>query len=531
MAKQKPILSITMLASDRMDTLQRCLEALMPIRQAIPSELIVVDTSKNPAVHELIKKYADKVGVFEWCNDFSKARNACLELAEGEWFMYVDDDEWFAEPEELIRFFQSGEYKEYGAACHRQKHFLDPEYKTFTYGWETRLSKMWPDTAFHSRIHEYIAPRKGRTKKLLATNYHSGYIFASEESKKAKFARNIVLLEEMEKEEPDVLRWKVQIMQEYAAIQDWEHMIAYGNKTLDYLWSHSGKVERYFFAVLHIMQSLALNALGRYEEVKLLYQKAWDVVKDTIAAKAYMESCMAVSYWKLGEYEQALEHAENYLSIYELYLRDPDCAEMESTIVILSDAFSDGEIDKVYTIVMGAQLKRKDRQNSYSGKKEKLSDWYLLLDMNEWRSFLNARLEELEMEQVEMLQDELKDSALENDVHYFYFMMIYAEQRLLIAENENLSFDDMTDLLGVFSDYTCRFFETLYLEQVQAVDVEQWPKKYQAAKWLQVYFAEVGENLASAMGCLAKVIAAYPRLADSMKYYLERIQIEILECK
>ena len=61
MENQKPILSISMLASDRMDTLPRCLESLTAIREAIPSELIIVDTSKNPAVHDLIVKYADKI--------------------------------------------------------------------------------------------------------------------------------------------------------------------------------------------------------------------------------------------------------------------------------------------------------------------------------------------------------------------------------------------------------------------------------------------------------------------------------------
>ena len=32
---------------------------------------------------------------FKWCDDFAKARNAGLEKCTGEWFMYIDDDEWF----------------------------------------------------------------------------------------------------------------------------------------------------------------------------------------------------------------------------------------------------------------------------------------------------------------------------------------------------------------------------------------------------------------------------------------------------
>ena len=153
MKKNKPILSISILASDRLDTLPRCLESLTPIREAIPSELIIVDTSKNSEVHEVILKYADKVATFEWCADFAKARNVGVKLAEGEWFMFLDDDEWFAEPEELIEFFQSGEYKHYGYASHRIRNYYDEDFKRYGHAWVTRLAKICPEFAFHSKIH------------------------------------------------------------------------------------------------------------------------------------------------------------------------------------------------------------------------------------------------------------------------------------------------------------------------------------------------------------------------------------------
>ena len=285
MAKQKPVLSITMLASDRMDTLPRCLESLTPIRDAIPCELIVVNTSKNPVVHKLITEYADKVDTFEWCDDFAKARNVGVKMSEGEWLMFIDDDEWFAEPEELIRFFQSGEYKEYGYAHHRIKNYHDSEFKTYDYGWVTRLTKLWPDTAFYSKVHEYMAPRKGADKQIFATSYHSGYIFNSEEAQK----------------EPDELRWKVQMLQEYTSVQDWKNMMQYGKKTLDYLWREARKVDVYHFSILHIGYAIALNQCGHYELVKGVYQKSQDVVKNTVAPKAYMELCMASACCSLKE--------------------------------------------------------------------------------------------------------------------------------------------------------------------------------------------------------------------------------------
>ena len=64
--KQKPILSIALLVSNRKDTIQRCLESLEPIREAIPSELIILDTGCDADLHELLDKYADKIENFTW---------------------------------------------------------------------------------------------------------------------------------------------------------------------------------------------------------------------------------------------------------------------------------------------------------------------------------------------------------------------------------------------------------------------------------------------------------------------------------
>ena len=76
--KQNIVLSIALLASDRRDTIGRCLESLAVIREAIPSELIILDTGCSQEVRDILEQYADKISDFTWCNDFSKARNVTL---------------------------------------------------------------------------------------------------------------------------------------------------------------------------------------------------------------------------------------------------------------------------------------------------------------------------------------------------------------------------------------------------------------------------------------------------------------------
>ena len=84
MDKNKILLSIGLLASNRQDTIKKCLDSLNSIRKEIPSELIIIDTGCQEPLHRVLEQYADKVECFTWCNDFSKARNACLKLAEGQ---------------------------------------------------------------------------------------------------------------------------------------------------------------------------------------------------------------------------------------------------------------------------------------------------------------------------------------------------------------------------------------------------------------------------------------------------------------
>ena len=230
---KKPILSISMLVSDRPDTIERCLDSLKPIIEAIPSELILVSTSKSEQVHAIIEKYTDKIVEFEWCDDFAKARNAGLRIATGEWFITLDDDEWFVEIQPLIDFFRSGEYKNYGCANYLVRNFYDPQYQYYSDAWVSRMIRLSKDTHYESKIHEYLYPVEGECKNIEAIAYHSGYIFASEEARLDHFKRNEHLLQKMISEEPDRLRWRVQLLQEYRSVHAYEQMYEEGMRCIE----------------------------------------------------------------------------------------------------------------------------------------------------------------------------------------------------------------------------------------------------------------------------------------------------------
>ena len=140
MKEQKPILSISLLVSNRIDTIRKCMESIRPILEQIPTELIAIDTvgEKTDGSIEIVKEYTNQIYYFKWCNDFSAARNEGLKRAKGEWFLFLDDDEWFHDVVDIIHFFRSGEYKKFNSATY-QIHDYRNKGETYSVG---RLSRM-----------------------------------------------------------------------------------------------------------------------------------------------------------------------------------------------------------------------------------------------------------------------------------------------------------------------------------------------------------------------------------------------------
>ena len=219
-------LTISLLVSNQIGTIRKCMESLKPILDAVPSELIVVDTvgtENSDGSLDIAREYADQVVRFEWCDDFAAARNAGLSRAKGEWFLYVDDDEWFEDPTEIIEFFTSGEYKNYGCTQYAVRSYDDESMTSYSDGWVTRLARRTPAMKFVHPIHEMLRPIYNPEKKFTSCYaHHVGYIFKNKEEKAKHFQRNVVpLLEELE-EQPNNLRLIMQLIQEYQFNNEFE---------------------------------------------------------------------------------------------------------------------------------------------------------------------------------------------------------------------------------------------------------------------------------------------------------------------
>lgn len=91
-------LSLCMIVRNEEELLGQCLEGARPY----VDQIVVVDTGSTDGTLEIAARYAEILDHFPWVDDFSAARNASLEHADGDWTLVLDADE-FVDPETFGR--------------------------------------------------------------------------------------------------------------------------------------------------------------------------------------------------------------------------------------------------------------------------------------------------------------------------------------------------------------------------------------------------------------------------------------------
>lgn len=341
-----------------METIPRCLDSLRPIMDAIQCELILTDTSKNPKIHKLLLEYTDQVYEFEWCNDFAKARNLGLKKANGEWFMFLDDDEWFVETDELITFFQSGEYKNYNYARYIQRNFKDAEYMYYDDSWGSRLFLIKEDGKFVRKIHEQYSLLNGPSKNIETVVYHSGYIYETLEDRRKHFERNRTLLLDMIKEEPDNIYWWLQLTQEYSYADEQQSLVAYCKDCLQKL----AKIDNAYInnqrGTFYTGLVTACIRQKNYTESVAFANKALADKRSGKVLKAMMHLRIGEAYLFLNQIDEAKTAVLKYLYIAErIDLKSPEIME-QTEVFLVGEAFNKNSLEIAYAILICCDLKQ-----------------------------------------------------------------------------------------------------------------------------------------------------------------------------
>ncbi len=355
-------LTIGIIVSNHLEYVKKGMESIQPLLKAVPSELIVIDTvgeENSDGSLAVAKEYTDKIYHFDWINDFAAARNAALDRAKGEWFMFYDDDEYFDDVTELIEFFTSGECNKYNSGLYYSGNYDRPgHYNKTIVG---RLVKRTTDTRFVGIIHEALNRFDPPVKQFKVFTHHFGYLYQTEEQKKAKVQRNIRLIEKELENNGLSLKYCVQLIQEFTVIDEekaarkslefikelkkdvdqnaplWQWLLLMNIRNmarwaiLDIILSmkksledeyHLNEVSR--LVIAHILVCAAY-AQKRYAELAV-YAKEYMELYDRLAEREQERLAQTVLDFSLYYSEEYLNRILSYTVIGELYLGDTETA-------------------------------------------------------------------------------------------------------------------------------------------------------------------------------------------------------------
>ncbi|MFN3432561.1 MAG: glycosyltransferase, partial [Candidatus Sericytochromatia bacterium] len=196
-----PTLSACLIVKDEAGNLPGCLASL----QGWVDEIVVMDTGSTDETVAIAESFGAKVGHFTWCDDFSAARNASLELATSDWILVIDADEQLQvdDSTSLRRLLLGRE----PAAYNVQLGNLDEAGHVGQWAPLLRLFQRREELRFEGRLHEAIIPgvtalgwpvADATGVRLLHSGYRADVI-----AERGKVERNLRLAEAQVNEQPD----------------------------------------------------------------------------------------------------------------------------------------------------------------------------------------------------------------------------------------------------------------------------------------------------------------------------------------
>ena len=197
-----PRLTVCIIAKNEERFIGQCLSSIKPIA----GQLVVVDTGSMDRTVEIAKSFGAEVHHFDWCDDFSAARNAALEHARGDWVLILDADEELPSDQHARLL---ADLKNPKAVALRLP-LINKDQEAEGHSFVPRLFRNAPGVYFTGRIHEQVFPNLVALGKIwglgtglgTAQILHHGYSKANVKDRN-KIERNLNLLRKAVAENPD----------------------------------------------------------------------------------------------------------------------------------------------------------------------------------------------------------------------------------------------------------------------------------------------------------------------------------------
>jgi Glycosyltransferases involved in cell wall biogenesis len=310
-----------MMVKNEEKNLERCLESLKPLLNAVSSELIIVDTGSMDQTVEIARKYTDKIYFHPWENDYSKMRNITVQYAQGDWFMFVDADEELVDHKPIVQFLTTKASKNINAAAIKINniyHFNEPS-KIGT-GVVTRLFRKTAEFGFRGVIHEepiFNPPLAVIDTVLL----HYGYPADDPELKKRKFKLyEPILLQAIEKD-PENIGLLFYLSNTIATFKNHKDALEPAIRAYETAKRKNLDPVEYFY--VYGTLAILYNDNGEYKKTVEIAQEGLEYREWAID----LWFCLAKAQGMLKKYQEAIASYQKFLYYaenYEQYLgKDP----------------------------------------------------------------------------------------------------------------------------------------------------------------------------------------------------------------
>ncbi|WP_294553646.1 FkbM family methyltransferase [uncultured Pseudoflavonifractor sp.] len=324
----KPLLSIGMIVKDEIRCIEKCLQALQPLRDAVPCELVIADTGSADGTREVAERYADIFFDFPWNDDFSAARNAVMDRCAGKWYLSVDADEYLVpDLRELREFLWAKHPKNLLLAFVIQRNYsskdMEGRYGDFP---APRMLRLDSGLRYHGSIHEsWMLPADADTKILSKTVFdHDGYAPQSLKQAQKKAERNMKLLRAELEKNPDDMRRLNQCVE--SSVQFPQERMSYILRAMELFMAQPQLVQSPFGLAL-CRTCLQAALLDRLPQAARWLSWGEEHIGQSVYFRVDVAFSAAVYFLKDKEYETALSWAERYLKAQE------ECAQRRVAVL------------------------------------------------------------------------------------------------------------------------------------------------------------------------------------------------------
>jgi len=279
-------ISVCIIARNEEKHIEECLKRLQPYG----FEIVLADTGSTDRTVALAQKYTDRIFHFDWCNDFSAAKNFAMQKASHDWILSLDCDEYLEVLDTVAlqkcmeqyahcagRILIRNRFTENGRTSYdrvRVSRFVNRLYYRFTGAVHEQLTPITGDNPSAASAVPDTEADLMPVKQVYCAPIevlHVGYDGSGEEMR-MKSKRNIALLEkELEAHGADPYLY-YQLGQSYRKLQDYENacrcydlgLAMDVDPAMDYVQT---MVESYGYTLLDLKRPQdALNLLGVYDD-------------------------------------------------------------------------------------------------------------------------------------------------------------------------------------------------------------------------------------------------------------------------